>query len=113
MVCVVKLEFEKMKSIIHHHHHHHQPPQPPPLSTLSKLNHTQHLNPHRLHYFSRHPPLRIKAMAITSSHLVVLGVNPPPATTGDLSVLIPTSIPVSLLDHQLRGATNHHEGSRI
>ncbi|KAI3673814.1 hypothetical protein L6452_39944 [Arctium lappa] len=75
-----------MKSIHHH--------QPPPLSTLSKLNHTQQLNTHKLHYFSRHPPpppLRTKAMAITSSHLVVLGVSPPPAATGDLSVLIPTS----------------------
>lgn len=30
-------------------------------------------------------------MAITYSHPVVLGVNSPAATTGDLKVLIPTS----------------------
>ncbi|KAL8215726.1 hypothetical protein R6Q57_022563 [Mikania cordata] len=30
-------------------------------------------------------------MALTSSHLVVLAVSPP-ATTGDISVLIPTSV---------------------
>ncbi|CAH1429670.1 unnamed protein product [Lactuca virosa] len=76
---------------VHHYHH------PPPLSTT--LNHQP--APSGLGgvlVFQRHNfylpvvnPTRIKAMAITTSRLVVLGVNSP-ATTGDLTVLIPTSL---------------------
>ncbi|KAK1407019.1 hypothetical protein QVD17_38629 [Tagetes erecta] len=77
-----------MRSITIHHHK-------PPASTVSNNN---------LHWFSTHtPPLtgvlqihlpnnvRTKPMAVTSSHMVVLAVNSP-ATAGDISVLIPTSV---------------------
>lgn len=77
-----------MKSINHHS---------PPLATHkhhSVSRNGRHDGILRTHNIYLSKTVRTKSRAaITSSHLVVLAVNSPPATTGDLSVLIPTRFP--------------------
>ncbi|KAD4386054.1 hypothetical protein E3N88_26223 [Mikania micrantha] len=71
-----------MRSIIISHHH--TPPQSNNFHWFSTPTRTG-----LQRYFPNH--VKTKPMALTSSHLVVLAVSPP-ATTGDMSVLIPTSV---------------------